>query len=99
MTAASEASWLRLTVSPSAKEGERITACVEGSNIPDTVVELHAPDTVLISQPHRQIVGTGTFKNEITWAVEHVQAEMPTTVEINVSAGSLFQTGLCQITK
>ena len=99
MTPASEASWLRLTVSPFAKQGERVIVCVEGSNIPEAVVELHAPDTVLISHPHRQIVGTGTFKNKITWTVEHVQAQMPTAVEINVSAGSLFQTGLCRITK
>jgi hypothetical protein len=99
VTAASESSQLKLTVSPFAKEGERITALVEGLNIPETVVELHTPDTVLISYPHRQIAGSGTFKNKITWTVEHAQAETATAVEINVSAGSLFQTGLCRVTK
>lgn len=98
MTAASDPSSLALMVSPSAEKGGTISAYIEASNAPVTVAELQAPDTALISQPHRQIVGRGTFKKKITWTVEHVQAGVAAIVEITVSAGSLVQTGLCRIT-
>lgn len=64
---------LTLTVSPSAKRGEEIIAWVEASNVPATVVELHAPDTAVVSQPHRRAVGTGTFRQRLSWKIEYVQ--------------------------
>lgn len=93
-----KASRLRLTATPFAQKEGTITATVEGSNVSETVVELRAPDTVLISQPHCQIIEAGTFTREITWTVQHVQAGTQTLVEISASAGSLFQTALCRIT-
>jgi len=80
------------------KCGENIIAHIEASNVAETIVELNAPDTVLISQSHRAVLGKGTFKKELVWSVEHVQKGFSGMVEINASAGSLFQTGLCRIT-
>ena len=88
---------LVLTVSPAAERGGTIIADVEASNVPETVVELSAPDTVVVSPPHRQVVGAGTFKRQITWRVEHVQRGARGTVEITATAGPLVQIGLCRI--
>jgi hypothetical protein len=88
---------LRLTVSPFAKCGDKITAIVDALNVPETVVELSAPDTVVISQPHRAVVGTGTFEKTLTWTVQHVQKGSFGMVEITASADGLVQTGLCKI--
>jgi hypothetical protein len=66
-------------------------------NVPQTVVELSAPDTVMISHPHRQVVGTGTFEKTMTWTVEHVQKGTSSMVEITASADGLVQIGLCKI--
>jgi hypothetical protein len=86
-----------LTISPFAKCGDKITAFIDAVNVPETVVELFAPDTVVISQPHREVVGTGTFKITITWTVQHVQKRTPGMVEITASADGSVQTGLCKI--
>jgi hypothetical protein len=88
---------LVLTVSPLARRGDKITATIQGSNVLETVVEISAPDTVVISQPHRLVAGIGTFSNRIDWSVEHVQPATVTLVEVTASAGPLVQTGLCRI--
>lgn len=86
---------LKLTISPFATKGAEITARIEASNVPETFLELQAPDTVVISGARQQHLGSGTFKNDITWRVEHVQAGEKVSVQIVVSAGALFQAGLC----
>lgn len=57
---------LALAVSPSANIGQEIVASIEAVNVVETIVELAAPDTVVISKPHREVVGKGTFKRRIT---------------------------------
>jgi hypothetical protein len=88
---------LVLIVSPSAKCGDNITAVIDAVNVPETVVELSAPDTVVISQPHREVVGTDTFKITKTWTVQHVQKDTSGVVQITASADGFVQTGLCKI--
>ena len=65
---------LALIVSSLVRRGDRIEASVDASNLPSTVVTLVAPDTVVISQPHTQAVGAGTFQRTISWNVVHVPA-------------------------
>ena len=79
--------------------GDQITATVEAANVSETVVELSAPDTVVISQPHRQVVGIGTFTRRIEWSVEHVQPGTQALVEITASAGTITQVGLSRVTE
>jgi hypothetical protein len=88
---------LALIVSPFAKCGDKITAFIDALNVPETVIELSALDTVVISQPHHEIVGTGTFKKTMTWTVQHVQKGTSSMVEITASADGFVQTGLCKI--
>ena len=88
---------LALIVSPFAKCGDNITAVIDALNVPETVVELSAPDIVVISQPHREVVGTGTFRKTVNWTVEHVQKGTSCMVEITASADGFVQTGLCKI--
>lgn len=98
MAGRQKTSRLRLTVSPYASKGEQITAVVEGLNVPETIVEVHAPDTVIIQGLHRENVGAGSFKRKLAWNVAHVQEDKTSTVEIRASAGSLLRIGLCRIT-
>jgi hypothetical protein len=72
-------------------------ASIEASDVQHAVVELHAPDTVVISGLHRQHLGTGTFKRQVAWRVEHIKAGEKPIVEITVLAGTLSQTGLCSV--
>ena len=88
---------MSLTVAPIAMAGEEIVANIKATDVSETIVELSAPDTVVISQPHRQVVDAGTFAKKISWLVEHVQPNTTALVEITVSAGSLTQKGLCRI--
>jgi hypothetical protein len=88
---------LKLTLTPVANTGKKIIANIEAFNVSETTVELSAPDTVVISQPHREVVGVGTFSRRISWSVEHVQPETTGLVEVTVFAGALIQTGLCRI--
>ena len=69
MTDNPQAADLKLTVSPLARRGERIEASIDASNVTQTVVTLSAPDTVVISQPHTQVAGIGTFKQTVGWDV------------------------------
>jgi hypothetical protein len=88
---------LRLTVSPVAKLGGNIEVTIGGSNVPETVVKLGVPDTVVTSQPHIELVGSGTFERTISRTVMHVQEGSSSCVEITASAGELRQCGLCII--
>lgn len=97
MTDNPQAADLKLTVSPLARRGERIEASIDASNVTQTVVTLSAPDTVVISQPHTHVVGTGTFKQTVGWDVVHVQEGLSICVEITASAGGLTQMGLCKV--
>ena len=83
---------LRL-LTPFVRVGEKIVVVVEASNAPETTLNLKAPDTVLISQPHLQVVGSGSFEEKVTSTVEHVQK--PVTVEI--STEPIPQTVVCRI--
>ena len=75
----------------------KLTASIDASNVTQTAVTLSAPDTVVISQPHTQVAGIGTFKQTVGWDVVHVQEGLSTWVEITVSAGGLTQMGLCKV--
>ncbi len=86
---------LLLTVSLFARRGEKIVATISGTNVSDTIVELNAPDTVVISKPHRQFAGSGTFERTIEWTIEHVPTS--SVVEIIVCADAIVQRGLCKI--
>ena len=90
---------LVLAVSPSASIGEEVVALIEAVNVAETTVELATPDTVVMSEPHREVVGKGTFKRRITWTVSHVKPRTSAIVEITASAGRLVQKGLCRITR
>jgi len=82
---------------PVAKPGDTIVATVEGVNLDETVVHLDAPDTVVISQPHTRVVGTGTFRQSIEWTVAHAKKGTSGTVEITTTAGDLVRKNLCKI--
>lgn len=86
---------LRLIVSLLARAGQNIEAHIDATNVAQTVVTLSAPDTVVISQPHTQVVGTGTFQQTISWSV--IQVQKDSLVEITASAGSLTQMGICKV--
>jgi hypothetical protein len=88
---------LKLKVSPLVRYGERIEASIDAINLSETVVMLSAPDTVVISQPHTEVVGTGTFQRNILWTVEHAQEGTSSWVEITVSAGHVTQMGQCKV--
>ena len=89
---------LKLLVSPFANAGGRIVAFVEATNCEQTLLELNAPDTLVISQPHSQLVGNGSFKKKVVWSVEHVRPNTLTMVEVTATSGSLVQKGLCRVT-
>ncbi len=88
---------LKLTVSTLARAGERIEAAIVATNVAEAVVSLSAPDTVVISQPHTEVAGKGTFQRTIVWTVEHVQSGKPSWVEITVAAGHITQMGQCKV--
>jgi hypothetical protein len=90
---------LNLTVSPTARLGDRIEVTIRGLNVAETVVKLDVPDTVVISQPHIEVIGSGTFQRTIGRTVMHVQEGSSSYVEITASAGQLRQWGLCKILK
>jgi hypothetical protein len=77
--------------------GEQIRAQLHGANLEDTVVRVSAPDTVVISQPHVQLIGPGSFNETILWTVEHVQSGTSALVEIMGEAGNIRQIGLCKV--
>jgi hypothetical protein len=87
---------LQLTA-PEAHSGESVTVQVEAVDVGDTVVEIHAPDTVLISGPHQVPVGSGSYSRTVSWLVEHAQPATVTWVEIHATAGDLVQLALCKI--
>ncbi|HSV22974.1 MAG TPA: hypothetical protein VLJ17_08095 [Xanthobacteraceae bacterium] len=88
---------LNLMVSAVVRRGENIEVRVDAVNVSETTVTLHAPDTVVISQPHVQFIGQGTFQRTVHWTVEHAQPGPLMWVEITVSAGTLTQIGQCKI--
>jgi hypothetical protein len=89
---------LRLLVSPQARRGETITAAIDATNVPETVVKLEPSDRMVISQPHTVVAGAGTFQQTVRWTVEHVQEGTTSWVEITVFVGSVvFQKGLCKV--
>jgi hypothetical protein len=89
---------LKLEVTPFARCGDKIVAVVEARNVSETLLVLEAPDTVVIEQPVRQSLGSGSFKREVEWTVAHVQPGTTVLVEITATAGSLIQMGLCRVT-
>lgn len=84
-------------MSPRAGPGSKIVACIEACNAGETSVQLNAPDTVVISQPHYQVLGTGTFILAVEWEVLHAQPGTSTFIEICVAADSLHQIGGCLV--
>ena len=77
--------------------GEQIKAELQGENLQETVVRLSAPDTVVVSQPHMHVIGSGTFKETVLWTVEHAQSGTATLVEITAEAGNMHQIGLRKV--
>jgi hypothetical protein len=92
-----EETLLALTISPEARPGETIEVKIKGSKVPLTKVELASPDTAVISQPHVEVIGSGTFERTIWWRVEHVQPGTIGWVTVTASAGHLRQWGQCKI--
>jgi hypothetical protein len=90
---------LRVTVTPFARTGENIIAVVEATNVEQTIAELHAPDTIVVSQPHEHALGAGTFTRKVCWRVEYVGSNDPVTVEVRVSSEGLPRLALCKVTK
>jgi hypothetical protein len=88
---------LKLRVSPLARRGEKIEAFIDATNVSETVVTLIAPDTMLISQPHIEVAGIGTFQRTVEWTVEQVQKGKTGWVEVTVSAGHITQIGQCKV--
>jgi hypothetical protein len=84
-------------VSPRAGPGSKIVACIEAWNAGETSVQLNAPDTVVISQPHYQVLGTGTFILTVEWKVLHARQGTSTLIEILAAADSLHQVGNCLV--
>jgi hypothetical protein len=87
---------LRLTALE-VRSGESVTVQVEAVNVAAAVIEIHAPDTVLISGPHQVAVGSGSYSKTVSWLVEHAQPATVTSVEIRATAGDLVQLALCKI--
>lgn len=48
---------LQLVVTPLAAVGHDITAVITATNVPETVLTVHAPDTVVIEGPKKEVVG------------------------------------------
>lgn len=89
---------LLLFVSPMVRVGRMITAEIRVANVREVVVEIGAPDTVVISEPRRQALAGGTYARTLEWRVEHAQpGGSGAMVEVNVSAGKLFQAALCRV--
>jgi hypothetical protein len=89
---------LKLLVMPlHVRKGETISACIDAANVAETIATLHALDTVVISQPHTVRIGAGTFRETVTWVVDHVQQGTTSDVEITVSDGRLTQKGQCRV--
>jgi len=79
------------------KRGEDIVASVEATDVSEARIDLHAPDTRVISQPSHDVIGLGTFKRKLVWTV--VRKGATAIVEITVSDGSLTQAGLCRVSQ
>lgn len=88
---------LKLIVTPLARRGEIIVANIEAVDLPETILQLAIPDTIVISAPLHQVIGRGTFKVQKSWTVEHVQPGKTALVEITATAGPLVQTGICRV--
>ena len=88
---------LRLVVTPLVAVGHEITAVITATNVPETVLTVHAPDTVVIEGPKKEVVGAGSFQRTLHWRVTHVQHGHRSLIEFQLSAGPLVQTALCKI--
>ena len=88
---------LSLVVSPIVRAGQMITAQIRVVNVAEVVVEIGAPDTVVISEPRSQLLAGGTYSRTLEWRVEHAQHGSIVMVEVSVTAGTLFQTALCRV--
>jgi hypothetical protein len=72
---------------PQVRRGESTTASIDATNLAETSVTLHVPDTMVISptppaQP--EVIGSGTFQRTLR---RTVQEGMSGTLEIIVSDG------------
>lgn len=88
---------LQLVVTPLAAVGHDIAAVITATNVPETVLTVHAPDTVVIEGPKKEVVGVGSFQRTLHWRVIHVQRGHRSLIEFQLSAGPLVQTALCKI--
>ena len=88
---------LRLTVTPLARRGDSIVAIIEATNVSETLLQLSAPDTVVVSPPSHQAIGSGSFKVRREWTIEHVQPGRIAIIEITATAGGMTQTALCRV--